>query len=419
MKAGMKKHHAGSPMERVHIDILGPFIESASHNKYVLVMVDQYTKWVELAALPEQTAETVAHALVTQFLCRMGCAQEIFSDQGRNFESSLFHELCSLMEMAKLRTTPYRPSSNGQVERLNREILFKIRAYLDNKQRDWDRYLPFIGMALRSCVNESTGYSPNMMMLGREVDIPLDLLAGPAPANCEVQKSDSEYVHQLQTDLHEIHALARDQLQKSLQQRKQLYDRRQRKTSYDVGDLVYSINSASKKGQSRKLQSIYCGPFLVVAKISDILYQIAGKGGKNTQVIHHDRLRRCLDRDVPLWARRQRAEAHQIPTPNLDDSLDLDNLWKEDGEDSNFVEGEGASGNLEPGDSSSPLHDPGDDFSSTEHWISPENQGDPPSPGFTDSEMYPLSSRLRQQEGSRQSTRQSRMPRRYEDFIIY
>ena len=53
-----------------HLDILGPFPTSESGNKYVLVMVDQFTKWTELKALPNQTAELVANATVTEFICR-------------------------------------------------------------------------------------------------------------------------------------------------------------------------------------------------------------------------------------------------------------------------------------------------------------------------------------------------------------
>ena len=73
--------------------------------------------------------------------------------------------------MAKCRTTPYRPSSNGQVEQKNREILIKIRCYLGIMQTHWDNELSIIGMALRAIVNRTTGFTPNMMMLRREVTL--------------------------------------------------------------------------------------------------------------------------------------------------------------------------------------------------------------------------------------------------------
>ena len=333
-RANLQVHHSGLPMERVHVDILGPFVESQQGNRYVLVMIDQFTKWIEIAPLAEQTAQIVAEALVKQFLCRMGCAHEIFTDQGRNFESALFKEVCSLLEMAKLRTTPYHPSSNGQVERMNREILFKIRAYLDSRQKDWDLYLPFIGMALRATVNESTGYTPNMMMLGREVDVPLDLLAGKSPDDTP-SESTAEYVKNLQQTLHNVHSFAREQLGARLHRRKKNYDRKEFKSSYEVGDLVYVLNSASKKGHSRKLQPIYCGPYLVTHQISDILYQIQGRRGKERQVMHHDRLKPCHDRNIPLWVRRDRAELLEATEGNaeIEEIPSLHELWPEDSDE--------------------------------------------------------------------------------------
>ena len=60
-------------------------------------MVDQFTKWVECVPLPSQLAEVTAHAAVTEFVCRFGYPFQIFSDQGRNFESNVFTNLCELI----------------------------------------------------------------------------------------------------------------------------------------------------------------------------------------------------------------------------------------------------------------------------------------------------------------------------------
>ena len=109
---------AGSPMERVHLDFLGPLPRTAAGNENILVLVDQFTKWVECIALPDQTALTTAKAMVEVF-GRLGFPLEIFTDQGRNFESELFKSVCDLLHIHKARTTPYHPSSNGQVERFN------------------------------------------------------------------------------------------------------------------------------------------------------------------------------------------------------------------------------------------------------------------------------------------------------------
>ena len=118
-RARLGQYRAGSPLERVHIDILGPFTESNRGNQYVLMIVDQFTKWLECFPLPLQSAELTAKAVVNGFTSGFGCPLEIHTDQGSNFDGKLFSSVCELLEVTKTRTTPYRPCSNGQVERYN------------------------------------------------------------------------------------------------------------------------------------------------------------------------------------------------------------------------------------------------------------------------------------------------------------
>ena len=115
------QYHAGSSLERIHIDILEPLIETLRGNQYVLVVVgvDQFSKWVECHALSDQTVERVARTLVSEFIGRFGCTLELHSDHGRNFESRMSKEVFDILNIVKTRTTLYRPSANGQVERMN------------------------------------------------------------------------------------------------------------------------------------------------------------------------------------------------------------------------------------------------------------------------------------------------------------
>ena len=81
----------------------------------MLVMVAQYSNWVECYALSDQTADRVARILVSEFIGRCGCPVELYSDQCRYFESQMFNEVCDLLNIVKTMATPYRPSANGQV----------------------------------------------------------------------------------------------------------------------------------------------------------------------------------------------------------------------------------------------------------------------------------------------------------------
>ena len=178
-RSALESYHAGFPMERVHLDILGPINpRSKSGSSIILVMVDQFTKWVELAALPTQNEELTAKAFLKHFIVTFGCPLEVHSDQGRNFQSDLFTAFCKLLKISKPRTTPFDPSSNGQCEVFNRTILQMVRSYVSRGLKDWDEHLPFISMALHSMKNNFNGFSANQLMLGREVIQPIDLILG-------------------------------------------------------------------------------------------------------------------------------------------------------------------------------------------------------------------------------------------------
>ena len=80
-------------------DITGPFPTSDSGSKYILVVQDQFSKWVEAYAIKDQSAETVARVLVHEFFSRFGVPLELHLDQGSNYDSHLFKEVCKLLEI--------------------------------------------------------------------------------------------------------------------------------------------------------------------------------------------------------------------------------------------------------------------------------------------------------------------------------
>ena len=299
-KAAMKLYHAGAPMEKLHIDMLGPLKTTLNGNKYILVMIDQFTKWIELEPLSCQTSDLVAKSMVDRFISRFGTPRIIISDQGANFTSQLFLNVCKLLQITKNRTSPYRPSSNGQVERSNRTILQMIRCYTE-RQEEWDVNLQQIAAAIRATQHRQTGFTPNRMMLGREVASPLDLMLG---NHSNLDTNAEEYVVSLGDSIASCHAVARDQLKNTQKRQKKEYDMKLNQHHYDTGDLVYEVNSATKVGCSQKLEKIWNGPFLITKVLSPILYVIQGR--RRSKVVHHDRIKQCSDRDIPLWMTRMR-----------------------------------------------------------------------------------------------------------------
>ena len=319
-KAKLKSYHAGIPMERVHMDILGPLNISKRGNKFVLVMVDQFTKWIEIQALPHQGAELIAETALNEFFSRMGCPLQIHTDQGRNFDGQLIRRLCELMQITKTRTTPYRPSSNGQCERYNRTILFMIRAFKE-KNTEWDIYLQQIAGAIRSTVNDSTGYTPNMLMLGREAMQPIDLMIE------NVNDDDinpADFVKNMSAQMKDIHHLVRMKLKAKQARQKRDYDVKSFVRTYEEGDLIYKVDDSTEIGVSKKLRSPWVGPYLITKVLSPELYLVRGR--KSKDVLHHDKLMKCEDREIPICMRRLR---NQFLDGKLSEEIDTD-IWEND-----------------------------------------------------------------------------------------
>ena len=295
-KCALTEHHAGAPMERIHIDFLGPLPKTARGHEHVLMVVDQFTKWVECIPLPSQSAEVTAKAVVDQFFSRFGTPFEIFSDQGRNFDSKLFSEVCKVLEIHKARSTPYRPSSNGQVERYNRTLMDAVRCFIGKSQNEWDLHLQQIAGALRASVNRMTGFSANKLMLGREVNTPADLMF---PQQKRESLEPDDHVSKLVSQLHKSHETARARLQTTSKRMKRDYDLRLLERSYEVGDAVYILDTAVLKGKCKKLCPPWKGPGVIVTKLSAYLFRVKVRNA--VFVANHDRLKPCRDRKLPKW----------------------------------------------------------------------------------------------------------------------
>ena len=209
-------------MERIALDVLGPLPQSATGNRYIVIIADYFTKWPEAFAVLNQEATTVANLLVREFVSRYGVPLEIHSDQGRNFGSAVFSEMCPLLGMEKTRTTPYHPQSDGMVERLNRTLEAQLSIFVDDHQTDWDVYLPMLMMAYRTAVQESTRCSPARLMLGRELKLPIDLLYG-RPIE-ERPNGITPYAKDLLKTLEDIHDFARKWLELASDRMKSYYD---------------------------------------------------------------------------------------------------------------------------------------------------------------------------------------------------
>ena len=172
--------------------------------------------------------------LVEQVVCRFGVPLAILSDRGKEVDGQLMSEICKLLCVDKMRTTACKPSTNAAVERFHRTMNSMLGRMVEENQRDWDTLLPYVMAAYRSSRHEATQYTPNYLMLGREVHAPVDIVYG-CPETSGPSNYD-DYADELEERLKRAYHFVRGHLKASAQRNRKYYDLRVRPRKYHVGD---------------------------------------------------------------------------------------------------------------------------------------------------------------------------------------
>ena len=168
---------------RWSLDFAGPLVVTTRGAKYVLVMVEHFSKWIELVALPQNSAELAAAAFLDRVLARFGAPAEVLTDQGREFLGA-FEELCTKALIDHRTTSRDHPEADGLAERVVQTTKRGLRKYglLRGSHRDWDLMLPWIAMGYRFSRQASlASYTPYQLLYGREPVLPSSIREKLAP----------------------------------------------------------------------------------------------------------------------------------------------------------------------------------------------------------------------------------------------
>ena len=158
---------------RWSLDLLGELPLSRRGKRYVLVMIEHVSKWVELVALSSKSANGIASAFLRDVLSRFGACAEVLTDQGGEFKGALQRLLasCGIQHRS---TSAYHPEANGLTERAVQTFKRGLRKYaLVHDTRDWDLELPWLLMGYRFSKQASTKLSPYYMLYGRDPVLPV------------------------------------------------------------------------------------------------------------------------------------------------------------------------------------------------------------------------------------------------------
>ncbi len=268
---------AGYPFQRIHIDLVGPLNKGARTGaSNILTVRDTFTKWVEAIPLTATTTLEVARALKREIFSRYGYPETIHFDLGPQFTSQFFLDLGKTLDIQITDTTGYNPKSNGQVERMHRDLGAIIRAALrDNPKASWEDKLPQALFALRTAVCRSTGLAPYQLLFGRDCSTPIDLLFG-RPEDDDIDKGGRQhrdYLRRLRMRIDAAQRYARRNMAEAvIRQRRQYHLERK---SFRPGIKVWLLTPSVKPGTARKLANPWSGPWVVcVDGVNNVMVRI-------------------------------------------------------------------------------------------------------------------------------------------------
>ena len=221
----------------------------------VLVFQDHFMKHVMAYVTPNQTAKMVAKFLYQGYITIFGATAWLLSDWGANFMSSITDEMCMLLSMEKLQTTPYNLQTNRLVERSHQTIMQMIRKLGEDKKADWSGHLAEIVQAYNATQSAMMGYSPHYLIFGHRPRLPVNFYfptfrSTEAPSRGTSTKHVDEYVATVHDRLRAaLWKLRPSQWQKP-SDKKWYYDQKMGTVDLKPGNLVF-VKADTFKGKRK------------------------------------------------------------------------------------------------------------------------------------------------------------------------
>ena len=275
------------PLEIVFADIAELPITRRGF-RYILVVTDHFSKYVNIYPMKDQTAPTIAKLLFEEYVKEHGIPETLHTDQGRQFESRLVQELCSKLGIRKSRSTPYHPQGAGIVERCNRTIKDQLAKYISHQGGEWDTHINQVQLAYNTSIHATTGLTPYYVMHGREARTPANITCPTPPPSSG--NTLLEYTTNLSERLRKAWEFTNQKTRRQQQQQKQQYDTKTRTVKYNRGDLVLLHDPTNSRN---KLEPNWKGPFKVYSSSDDGLnYDIVDiQDERIKRRVHHNRLK--------------------------------------------------------------------------------------------------------------------------------
>lgn len=262
--------------EVVSTDLCGPFPRSSHGNQFILVVTDTFSKFSLFFALRKATATAVTRIIKEQVFMVFGVPRHLKTDNGVQFRSREFFNLCSSFGVKIIFNPNYSPQCNP-TERVNRVLKGMLSAYVHDNQRKWDECLAELGCAYRSARHEVTGVTPYFLNLGQEMIVHAEEYMVRPNNVSEVRRTLDKVA-----GIEKLRAFVRKRLVKASEKSRDQFNLRRRNVDYQVGDVVWKrqfLLSNAANYFNAKLAGKFCGPFKIKRKIGYCVYELEDENG--------------------------------------------------------------------------------------------------------------------------------------------
>jgi len=257
------------PFHTVSVDLIEQLQADEYGMSMVVVIIDNFSRFVDLHPIADTSAESVADTLI-QFTGRYKTPIRFTSDSGSNFTSELMKGLMSRLGADHQLTKAYSKEQNAIVERVNKEVVGHLKAIIFDKrvQTKWSKHLPIVQRYINTSVHSATGCTPAEIVFPSGADIDRNLLV-----DTDIYYA-SPYIQSMQEAQGRIIAVAEQRLRKRDQSHMQ--SRQGKEPVFNEGDyvLVEHRHNSLRKGPKSKMLPYLKGPLLVVKKLTESMYTL-------------------------------------------------------------------------------------------------------------------------------------------------
>lgn len=279
-----------APMQMLSIDLVGPLPLAYYGYRYILSVVDVFSKFVWLFSLRRADANSICKALESEIFLKFGIPANVICDNGSVFRSNQFREFINSYAVPKLSYTAYYTPQVNPVERYNQTIITCLSILIgNNNQRNWAKLLPQVQLYLNSCVNLATSYTPNFLMFGREVIVDASRHSNVNfPNSRNILNNDRQAYASRLNSLQDVYSKVADNLAAAFRMNAKHYNKGRLSIALEVGDVVWRRNFVRSTGS--EFFSVKLAPrfvkTVVVLKHSNLVYTLKDFNGPHVGKYH-------------------------------------------------------------------------------------------------------------------------------------